>query len=371
MGTVRQLATEIERGLREAHPTLRRTVVTKVALAVGAILEAQTPNTVELANLLPLDTERQDMREQWLRRLLKNPLLASPVLLEPWARQALAAAGQHGQTVVLSMDQTDLGDRFAVLMLGLVVGDRALPLAWAAEAGPANLGFDWQYILLERVRDWLPADAEVLLLADRFYPSVALFEWLHAQSNWHYRLRLKGNLTVDPGLGDLTTTGELAAGHAEQYLGDVRLFNHGVPTNFGILHEPGHPEPWIIALNDPPNRATVRDYGSRWGIEPMFSDFKSRGFQLEDTHLRAPDRLDRLLAIMALAMHWCVRVGQEEACDRPTPLEKKLNNKRTRTIGPLKSSPAVPFPGSSAVCARSGGGSRCNTPYHPSITFAP
>ena len=64
MGTVRQLATEIERGLREAHPTLRKTVVTKVALAVGAILEAQTPNTVELANLLPLDTERQDMREQ-------------------------------------------------------------------------------------------------------------------------------------------------------------------------------------------------------------------------------------------------------------------------------------------------------------------
>ena len=81
------------------------------------------------------------MREQWLRRLLKNPLLASPVLLEPWARQALAEASRHGQTVVLSLDQTDLGDRFAVLMLGLVMGDRALPLAWTVEGGPANLGF--------------------------------------------------------------------------------------------------------------------------------------------------------------------------------------------------------------------------------------
>jgi hypothetical protein len=371
MGTVRQLATEIERGLREAHPTLRKTVVTKVALTVGAILEAQTPNTVELANLLPLDTERQDMREQWLRRLLKNPLLSSAELLEPWARQALAAASQHGQTVMLSLDQTDLGDRFAILMVSLGVGDRALPLAWAAEAGSANLGFDAQRSLLERVRDWLPAGAEVLLSADRFYPSVALFEWLHAQANWHYRLRLKGNLTVDPGVGDLTTTGELAAGQTERYLRDVRLFNHGVPTNLGILHEPGHPEPWIIAMNDPPNRATVRDYGSRWGIEPMFSDFKSRGFQLGDTHLRAPDRLDRLLLLMALAMHWCVRVGQEEARDHPTPLEKKLKNKRIPTIGPLKSSPAAPFPGSSAVCARSGGGSRCNNPYRPSITLAP
>ena len=47
--------------------------------------------------------------------------------------------------------------------------------------------------------------------------------------------------------------------------------------------------------------------------EPMFSDFKSHGFDLEAPQLRAPDRLDRLLVIMALAMHGCVRVGQEEA----------------------------------------------------------
>lgn len=61
---------EVEGGLREAYPTLRKTVVAKVALAVEAMIEAQTPNTAELANLLPLETERQDMREQWLRRLL-------------------------------------------------------------------------------------------------------------------------------------------------------------------------------------------------------------------------------------------------------------------------------------------------------------
>jgi IS4 transposase len=73
-------------------------------------------------------------------------------------------------------------------------------------------------------------------------------------------------------------------------------------------------------------------YRARWGIEPMFSDFKSRGFQLEDTQLRAADRLDRLLVIMALAMYWCVRVGQEEARDHPTPLEK---NSRSNGPPPL------------------------------------
>jgi len=310
MGTVRPLAIAIEAGLRAAHPTLRKTVITKLALAVAAVLHARTPNTAELANLLPLPTERQDRREQWLRRLLKNPLASSRKVLEPWARQALAAASQQGQTMVLSLDQTNLGDRFAILMISLGVGGRALPLVGAVEAGPANLGFSAQEVLLEQVCAWLPTGTEVLLCADRFYPSVDLLEWLHAQSGWHDRLRLKSHFTVDPGFGDLTTTGELAAGQTERYLPHVRLFNQGVATNLALGHEPGHPEPWIIAMNDPPHRATVRDYASRWGIEPLFSDFKSRGFQLEDTQLQAADRLDRLLLIMALALHGCVRIGQ-------------------------------------------------------------
>lgn len=94
MGTVKRLAEEVERGLGEAHPGLRKTVIKKLALAVGAMLEGQTPNTVELANLLPLDTARQDMREQWLRRLLKNPLVQSEGVMEPLARQELAQLRQ-------------------------------------------------------------------------------------------------------------------------------------------------------------------------------------------------------------------------------------------------------------------------------------
>ena len=144
---------------------------------------------------------------------------------------------------------------------------------------------------------------------------------------------MKGNLNVDPGLGDIVTTGELATGHTERYLPNVRLFDHGVPSHLGIPHEAGHLEPWIIAMNDPPSRVTVRDYASRWSIEPMFSDFKSRGFQLEDTQLRAPAWLDRLLVIMALAMYWCVRVGQEETRDHPTPPEKNSRPNRSRPLG--------------------------------------
>jgi len=74
-----------------------------------------------------------------------------------------------------------------------------------------------------------------------------------AGDGWGYRLRLKGNLLANTGHGDETTTGGLAHGVAERYLPGVRLFARGVMTNLGILHEAGHPEPWIIAMDCPPH----------------------------------------------------------------------------------------------------------------------
>jgi hypothetical protein len=332
MSSVKKLAKEIESGLLEALPRLRKTIVRKLPLAVAAMLDAQTANTAELANRLPLDLERADMREQWLRRLLSNGLLNSAEVMEPFARQVLIEAARHDQVVLLSLDQTDIDDRFAILMVSVGVGDRALPLCWRVEAGAANIGFAGQEAVLERVRAWLPPGARVQLAADRFYPSAALFRWLQAH-DWCYRLRLKKNLLADLGVGDVTTTGALADSHRERYERDVMLFESGVMTHVGIVHDAGHDEPWIIAMDSAPTRAKVLDYAARWPIEPMFSDFKSRGFGLEETHLQDPDRLDRLVLIMALAMHWCVAAGRHDALTNPTPAEKKPGHRPTPATG--------------------------------------
>lgn len=348
MGTVGYLAEEIEQGLRRTHPGLRKTVIRKLAAAVAAVIQTQTANTAAWAAVLPIATERADMRLQWLARLLANPLLESARVMEPWAREQLQQAAAHGQTVVLSMDQTDLGDRFAILMLSVRVGERALPLVWSVEGGAANLGFEAQRLLLERVRDWLPAGVSVLLAADRFYPSAALLEWLHTQQ-WGYRLRLKGNLALDVGRADITCTADLARGVTHHYERDAHLFACGIQTNIGILHEAGHAEPWIVAMDCAPTAASVRDYGLRWSIEPMFSDFKSRGFGLEDTQLRYPQRVERLVLILTLAMYWCVETGYRDARDAPTPLEKKAPNRAIPTTGVCASSPAPACRGFGAV----------------------
>jgi hypothetical protein len=311
MGSTAMLAQEVRRGMEAALPGVRKTILRKLPLAVAAMIEARTPNTSELAAVLPIEAERSDMREQWLRRLLKNPLIDPVTLMAPFARRALVEAAVGGQTVLLAMDPTDWGDRCAVLMVSVRTGGRSLPLTWQVEEGEANLGFAAQQVLLEQVRGWLPEGAAVMLLADRFYPSANLFGWL-GEAGWQYRLRLKRNLTVDIGCADVTTTGDLAAGVTERYEPQAHLFVAGVPTAIGVVHDPGHKEPWIIAMDCPPCRAAALDYGARWGIEPTFSDFKTRGFRLEDTHLEAPERVSCLLLIMTLAMYWCVWAGREE-----------------------------------------------------------
>ena len=75
-------------------------------------------------------------------------------------------------------------------------------------------------------------------------------------------------------------------------------------------------------MSDKPGYLTTLDYSQRWGIEPMFSDFKSRGFGVEHTQLRYPDRLARLLLVMALALYSAVSTGLWDEANHPTRAEK-------------------------------------------------
>ena len=128
-----------------------------------------------------------------------------------------------------------------------------------------------------------------------------------------HRLRLKGNLVVFDGPGK-TTTGQCAKDRVH-CLEDVELTGRRARTHIGIIHDPGHAEPWIIAMSEKPGYLRTLEYSARWGIEPMFSDFKSRGFGIEDTQLRYADRL-----ILVMALYVAVSTGQAVHC--PTPSEK-------------------------------------------------
>jgi hypothetical protein len=320
MDGIEHIADSIGAELKQRLPHQRKTQRGKLALLVATMLDVPSANLMDLAAGLPLEAERTDMRYQWISRLRGNPLVLSDAIMEPFAREVLEQAVAAGQPAVLILDQSTLSERHQVLMLALRYGERALPLAWRVETRQGAIGFATQKALLEAVAPWLPAGARGRLMGDRFYGTAALIGWCQDRDSG-YRLRLKGNLTVRDGTDTPTTA---ACARERMFsLEDVELTAKRARTHLGILHDPGHPEPWIIAMSERPSDLRTLEYGQRWGIEPMFSDFKARGFGVEDTQIRYADRLDRLLLVMALALYWAVSTGRWDAVHHPTPSEKK------------------------------------------------
>ena len=300
-------------------PGQRKTQRNNLALLVATMLEARSANLMDLAAALPRDAERADMRYQWITRVLGNPLIDPDAVMAPFAREVLGHAAAAGR-VVLILDQSKLSDRHQVLMLALRHGERALPLAWRVEATEGPIGFGVQRELLQAAASWMPDGAAVCLMADRFYGTPNLISLCQAQG-WGYRLRLKGTLVVRRGDGRIASAAACAKS-GTTCLEAIELTGRRVRTNIGIIRDPGHDEPWIVAMSDKPGYLATLDYSKRWGIEPMFSDFKSRGFGVEHTQLRYPDRLARLLLVMALALYNAVSAGSWDEAHHPTHAEK-------------------------------------------------
>jgi hypothetical protein len=321
-GGIAGLAAGISADLQQRLPGQRKTQRDKLALLVATILDARSANLMALAASLPRPAERADMRYQWIARFIDNDLVVSDDVMQPFAREVLAHAAASGR-VVLIMDQTKASDRHQILMLSLRFGERALPLAWRVEATQGAIGFAVQKQLLDAVTPWLPPQAEICLMADRFYGTPDLIA-LAIAKGWGYRLRLKSNLRVEMG-GHKTSLAEHVT-DKRPYLANVALTLRRIVTNIGIINEPGHDEPWIIAMSDAPGYLTTLDYSKRWGIEPMFADFKSRGFGLEQSQLRTPERLARLLLVMSLALYFAVSTGLWDAATNPTVDEKKARD---------------------------------------------
>jgi len=333
VGGIATVARTIGEAMRARLPGQNKKQREGLALLTATMLDVRSANLMDLAASLPRAAGRLDMRYQWISRLLGNERVEVDAVMAPHGREVLARLAEGGRRIVLMIDQTRATGRHQVVMVAARAGGRALPLAWRVKETGGSIGFAEQREALEAVAGLLPAGARPVLMGDRFYGTPDLIAWCRAR-DWGWRLRLKQDLLVfEAGGGETTLAACFARG--ERLLSGVELTGKRVTTHVAMVHEPGHPEPWIIALSEAPTVHRAFDYGLRWGIEAMFSDFKTRGFGLEDSHLQRPERLDRLILVMALALFWAVSTGMWDAVHRATPDEKK-----SRTGNPATSAAA-------------------------------
>ena len=320
-GGIEAIAATIGVDLQRRLPGQNKKQREGLALLTATMLDVRSANLMDVAASLPRDAERLDMRYQWISRLLGNDLIDTDEVMAPFASELLQRVCADGRQIILIIDQTRANDTQQAIVVAARVGGRSLPIAWRVKETQGAIGFPEQKAALEVALALLPEGARVVLMGDRFYGSPDLIAWCRKRG-WDWRLRLKADLLVFEDGGESTLAECFARG--ERMLNGVELTAKRVATNIGMVHENGHPEPWFIAMSDVPTTAKTFDYGLRWGIEAMFSDFKSRGFGLEDSHLQRVDRMDKLMLVMTLALYWAVSTGMWTAVHAATPAEKKI-----------------------------------------------
>lgn len=319
-GGVAHVAATIEDDLIDRNTSLHKPHMKSLADLAASVLSCRSSNTAEWISVLPRNMCDYKSKERYISRFLSNQLINPISVMHGFIPEILAMAGSNNKTVILMLDQSKISDGFECLMVSMQTGERAIPVAWKVVETKGAIGFDIQKILLDEVIKMIPIGINILLAGDRFYGTSSLIDWCQKQG-WQYRIRLKSNLILQHEGGEITT-GEAASSKIKS-LENAYFNDSDIKTNIGILHEDGHKEAWIIAMDCTPSKYKILDYGMRWGIECMFSDFKSRGFSITKTQLKATDRIERLILVLTIALYWAVSTGMQPKENKTYVSKKK------------------------------------------------
>lgn len=317
-GGVWHIAEIIADDLEDRETGLSKPQRIGLADIAASVLSCRSVNTSELANILPRTVKGPEESYRYINRWLSNSLIDLVQVMKGFIPEIIQGLTSEGQVAILMLDQSKIGNGFECLMVSLRLGERAIPVAWRVKKTEGEMGFDEQEPLLKAVYEIIPKKVKVMLAADRFYGTAALIS-LCQKFGWQYRIRLKGNLNLFHQEGWVLTPHEAKKMNLKG-LEEVRLGEKGPLINVGVLHEDGHPEAWYIAMDTKPTTGRTLDYGLRWGIESLFSDLKTRGFSITKTQLKHPDRIERLLLVLTVALYWAVSTGMTP---REVPIKYK------------------------------------------------
>ena len=248
-----------------------------------------------------------------LNRFLGNGSVEVRGVYEPIARELLRQAAAAGQ-VILILDSTKVGFSAQLVMVSLAYQGRALPLIWTWLPYPKGHTLTaTQVELLTTLRDWLPAQAHVAFVGDSEFGRC----WLQEELNywgWAYVLRQSSHNCVwrkqDSGFLSLDQI-ELRGQGVQWFPHTLLTEENSLPTHILGYWAEGQDCPWWLATNLTSPEAVLALYPYRMWTEEMFGDMKGNGFDLETTHLRHTDKLNRLTLAVSLLYVRLVALGVE------------------------------------------------------------
>lgn len=284
--------------------------ITNLVLLMMGLYEGRSVHLTRIASRLPSAARKLSTVER-LRRFLSNAAIGVQEVYDPIAQELLHRAATSGQ-IRLVIDSSRVGFGHRLLMVTLCYRRRTLPLVWTWI--PHKQGHSQtrtQLALLREVKAWLPCTVKVVLLGDSEFGRTLLLEELDVWG-WQYVLRQSGHnlvwLKAEHGWRSLDSLA-VRGGAVGWYPHAVLTRESAYPTHLVIWWQASQKEPWLLATNSTCPALALHLYGRRMWIEEMFGDMKDNGFDLEATHLRAVDRLNRLTLAVCLLFVWFMALG--------------------------------------------------------------
>ena len=236
-----------------------------------------------------------------------------------------------GRHLPLAIDVTNLGERFHVLAVSVVVCGVGLPVAWKVLRGGEKepWGPQWEQ-LLTHLKAGVPAGWTVLVLSDRGLESPDLFRFI-VELGWHPLMRVKKGGKFRPGgWGNYYPFHQLVRQVGASYAAEgIAYTGAQLPCTLLACWTSGHEEPWLLLTDLPPEAGNAVWYGLRTWIEQGFKIIKSGCWDWQKTRMEDPDRVERLWLVLAVATLWLVALGaadesQQRARDEAAKLEREM-----------------------------------------------
>lgn len=200
-----------------------------------------------------------------------------------------------------------------IFMLGIVYQGVAFPLLFSMLNKRGNSNSQERIDLINRFINLFGVESIASLVADREFVGEDWLEFLN-QNKIKYYIRIRNNFKVfNPRKNEYVKASWLfSSGKVNEfriykkivfvngqacYLSGCKLKNKDGGQDFLI----------IVSFNQP--EKSQEFYNERWQIEMSFKALKSSGFDMEKTHLKDIDRVEKLLLLIMIAFVWCYKVG--------------------------------------------------------------
>ena len=282
-----------------------------LAMLITGILRGKSGQLRTIANGVQYDHQQESLIERF-RRFVRNTNIEVEVAYAPINALILKAIAQG--TITLMIDSTKMGGRCICLMLSVYYKSRALPFAWVTFKG--RKGHSSQQVqlgLFKRVKALLPADMPVVLLGDGEFDGSEVVAWFIKETHWQFVCRTDKRTKVFYQAEWVALNDIPFKEGDEGFLNDVRFTEKNTigPLNILVVWHEAKQEHWFFVTNFQTATEAKNNYAFRFTIETLFSDLKGRGFNLDDTRLWHPERLNRLIFAGAIAYFLIITLGVE------------------------------------------------------------